>query len=106
MLTALFARHAADLATARPAVHPQDSMARQAEAEAFFSLLHLQDVLDEWMTAGWHTRPGRAGSAVRPRAGTPAPSPSCGPPASGAADGNPAATRADLGPGFGRWDCG
>jgi hypothetical protein len=59
-LAGLFTRHAVGLATARPAVHPQDSMARQTEGEAFFSLPHLQDVLDEWITARWHTRPQQA----------------------------------------------
>ncbi|MEU8472175.1 transposase [Streptomyces sp. NPDC029006] len=61
MLAALFTRHAAELIAATlPGVRPLDSMARQAEGEAFFSLLHLQDVLDEWITARWHTRPQQA----------------------------------------------
>nr|WP_241267623.1 Mu transposase C-terminal domain-containing protein [Streptomyces scabichelini] len=57
-LAGLFTRHSADLATALPVVHPQDSAGRQAEP--FFSLPHLQDVLDEWITARWHTRPQQA----------------------------------------------
>ncbi|WP_405763989.1 Mu transposase C-terminal domain-containing protein [Streptomyces sp. NBC_00080] len=57
-LAGLFTRHAADLATALPGVHPQDSAGGQAQA--FFSLPHLQDVLDEWITARWHTRPQQA----------------------------------------------
>ncbi|BCL18176.1 Mu transposase C-terminal domain-containing protein [Streptomyces tuirus] len=54
----LFTRHSADLATALGAVHRPDSAGRQAEA--FFSLPHLRDVLDEWITARWHTRPQQA----------------------------------------------
>ncbi|MFC9652737.1 Mu transposase C-terminal domain-containing protein [Streptomyces sp. NPDC056937] len=54
-LAAVFTRHAADLATALGVVHPQEGAGRQAEA--FFSLPHLHDVLDEWITARWHTRP-------------------------------------------------
>ncbi|MFJ8158794.1 transposase [Streptomyces sp. NPDC094468] len=57
-LAGLFTRHAADLAGALGAVHPPDSAGRQAEA--FFSLPHLRDVLDEWITARWHTRPQQA----------------------------------------------
>ncbi|WP_328443353.1 Mu transposase C-terminal domain-containing protein [Streptomyces sp. NBC_00386] len=57
-LAAVFTRHAADLATALGAVHPPDSAGRQAEA--FFGLPHLHDVLDEWITARWHTRPQQA----------------------------------------------
>ncbi|MFF0647250.1 Mu transposase C-terminal domain-containing protein [Streptomyces tendae] len=57
-LAGLFTRHSADLATALGVVHPPDSAGRQAEA--FFSLPHLRDVLDEWITARWHTRPQQA----------------------------------------------
>ncbi|MCL7382516.1 Mu transposase C-terminal domain-containing protein [Streptomyces sp. 35G-GA-8] len=57
-LGGLFTRHCADLAGARGVVHPSDSAGRQAEA--FFSLPHLRDVLDEWITARWHTRPQQA----------------------------------------------
>ncbi|MEU5205347.1 Mu transposase C-terminal domain-containing protein [Kribbella sp. NPDC020789] len=57
-LAGLFTRHSADLATTLGAVHPPDSAGRQTEA--FFSLPHLRDVLDEWITARWHTRPQQA----------------------------------------------
>ncbi|WP_406841106.1 transposase [Streptomyces sp. AHU1] len=54
-LAAVFTRHAAGLATALGAVDSQDSAGGQAQA--FFTLPHLHDVLDEWITARWHTRP-------------------------------------------------
>ncbi|MFF9336158.1 transposase [Streptomyces albogriseolus] len=67
VLAAVFTRHAAEVrAAARPGMRPQDNVARQAEA--FFSLLHLQDVLDEWITARWHHRPNKpCGTRCCPR---------------------------------------
>ncbi|MFI1702580.1 hypothetical protein ACH419_42625 [Streptomyces bobili] len=60
-LAALFTRHATALAAVTgSAVRPQDSMARQPGSAALFSLVHLQDVLDEWITACWHNRPQQA----------------------------------------------
>ncbi|GGM24070.1 hypothetical protein GCM10010129_80590 [Streptomyces fumigatiscleroticus] len=60
-----FTRHATALTAAaragdRPAGHPpegQDDGAEEQAAGAWFSLAHLQDLLEEWITARWHTRP-------------------------------------------------
>ncbi|MFD7461071.1 MULTISPECIES: transposase [unclassified Streptomyces] len=59
VLAGAFTRYAAGLAdAARPvAGHGEDDA---GAAGGWFSLPHLQDLLDEWITATWHTRPQEA----------------------------------------------
>ncbi|MFC8142923.1 transposase [Streptomyces paradoxus] len=59
VLAGAFTRYAAALAdAARPdAGHGEDDA---GAAGGWFSLPHLQDLLDEWITARWHTRPQEA----------------------------------------------
>ncbi|MEU3160798.1 transposase [Streptomyces griseoincarnatus] len=58
VLAGLFTRHAAAVAAARSAGPGDDGSGQPAQA--VLSMLHLQDVLDEWITAVWHTRPQEA----------------------------------------------
>ncbi|MET9453250.1 transposase [Streptomyces cinerochromogenes] len=59
VLAGLFTRHAAAVAAAARPAGPGDDGPGQPP-QAVLSMLHLQDVLDEWITATWHTRPQTA----------------------------------------------
>ncbi|MFD0449175.1 transposase [Streptomyces indonesiensis] len=54
VLAGLFARHAA---AARPPAAVTEENEDTEEDGAYWSLLQLQDLLDEWITACWHHRP-------------------------------------------------
>ncbi|MYR75217.1 MULTISPECIES: Mu transposase C-terminal domain-containing protein [unclassified Streptomyces] len=59
VLAGAFTRYAAGLAdAARPVAGRGEDDA--GAAGGWFSLPHLQDLLDEWVTARWHTRPQKA----------------------------------------------
>ncbi|WP_440581256.1 transposase [Streptomyces sp. PT19] len=57
-LAGLFTRHACAVAAAAWPADPGADGTGQPQAG--MSLLHLQDVLDEWITAVWHVRPQEA----------------------------------------------
>ncbi|OFA48231.1 transposase [Streptomyces xinghaiensis] len=56
VLAGLFTRHACAAALAARSARPGED----GTGPAVLSLLHLQDVLDEWISAVWHTRPQEA----------------------------------------------